>query len=151
MTSLIATRIESREEVFDLETGAPALTEWFNLFGPRAVYLLEATDRAEMGRFEAGARPALEGCFSLIVCDQEAELRLEKGPFESRARVRLLREGRGDVAVLARESSYYLRDHFQKKVGRGARLVFREYFREDRHGWHSFEAGRLAGLKGGGE
>jgi hypothetical protein len=121
-------------------------------FQDGAICLVEATDRATLQPFSQ--LPDLTGCFSVIVCDPKAELRIEKEPFSPNFSYRYITDSPDEGReVWIRESDYYLRrpikaDHAHLEIAGGhlAKLRFKEYFSPDDSGWLTLAASRLAGL-----
>jgi hypothetical protein len=144
-------------------TLASEILEWgARLFEPSAYYLLLATDRVEFRPFSAFDHN-LVGVYSLALCDAQTELWLEKGPFESAAKYRLLQERaaseEGFKAVFQRISAYVPRQKISpnpkshaiiEPPGGSARLIYKEYFSPDGDGWLTLTDARLAGLNTGG-
>jgi hypothetical protein len=136
-----------------------ALEKYLPLFSENAVYWLLATDRTVFEPLSS-LEKNLAGVYSLTVCDDLRELRLEKGPFESKGRYRFIEEldsGETDGArpVYCRTSGYVLRRKIAAKrspravidyPGSSAKLVYKEYFSPNEGGWLTLTAARLAGL-----
>ena len=83
-------------------------------------------------------------CQRVIIFDAVRELRLEKMPGATEGCLRDLREDDAGKPAWARDSAYLGRPD----AGARGKLVYREYFIEDKNGMLVMDAGRLAGFQG---
>ena len=158
MPELKETWLQPQELELDF-TDRAAWAERIKIFAPTAIYLLEATDRAALGPLTSFDDQGWAGCFSLIICDDQAELRLEKEPFATWARARLLREYGADARLEKAELCWVRRDQHPLRRPMAAEhaaislpqagevwLEAREYFQPNDSGWLTRRYLSLAGL-----
>jgi hypothetical protein len=148
------------ERHWDDKPAADIVAEQRTIFLPSAVCLILATDRVVFQPFSS-LDPNWEiGCYSLVICDGLAELKLEKDPFFNLCKGRLIREkdigddndGFRHNKISCRTTFYPLRKKIDTKHAvikyddSYSKLIFKEYFDKDENGWLFLTASRLAGL-----